>query len=115
MIRIFILLVGCLVAKESANGRIQLMPPEVDHTIWDGNNISTVHGNHGDVASYHMTGQPGLVWPKEQNISAVFQDGLWLVAGKINGQIISNYGNCVLKFQPKSQPVKTKWGVVTLK
>ncbi len=49
MIRIFILLVGCLVAKESANGRIQLMPPEVDHTIWDGNNISTVHGNHGDV------------------------------------------------------------------
>ena len=86
MIRIFILLVGCLVAKESANGRIQLMPPEVDHTIWDGNNISTVHGNHGDVASYHMTGQPGLVWPKEQNISAVFQDGLWLVAGKINGQ-----------------------------
>jgi len=60
--------------------------PYVDHTIWDGNNISTIHGNHGDVASYHLTGQDGMVWPKDQNNPAVFQDGLWLIAGKINGQ-----------------------------
>jgi len=58
----------------------------VDHLIWDGNAISTIHGNHGDVASYHITGEAGLEWPKGSGIGAVFQAGPWIAAGKINGK-----------------------------
>ena len=36
----------------------------VEHVIWDGNQISTIHGNHGDVVSYHISGNSGLEWPK---------------------------------------------------
>ena len=36
----------------------------VEHTVWDGNQISTWHGNHGDVVSYHVTGNSGLECPK---------------------------------------------------
>jgi hypothetical protein len=56
-----------------------------EHVIWDGNQISTWHGNHGDVVSYHMTGTAGLEWPVGSGKTAVFQSGLWLAAGRING------------------------------
>jgi len=54
----------------------------VDHVIWDGNNISTIHGNHGDVVSYHVTSESGLEWPKGSGRLAVFQSGIWLASGK---------------------------------
>lgn len=56
-----------------------------DHIIWDENQISTWHGNHGDVVSYHAIGRTGLEWPIGSGIGAVYQSGLWLGAGRING------------------------------
>ncbi len=53
----------------------------VEHTVWDGNQISTWHGNHGDVVSYHITGNSGLEWPKGSGKLAVFQSGIWLASG----------------------------------
>ena len=76
MIRFIILLTGCLLAKEPTNGRIQNMPPDVDHTIWDGNNISTIHGNHGDIVSYHLTWNASLEWPNGNDTYSIFQNGL---------------------------------------
>ena len=58
---------------------------DVEHVIWDGNQISTVHGNHGDVSSYHASGNSGLEWPKGSGKHAMFQSGLWVTAGSING------------------------------
>ena len=57
----------------------------LDHQVWDGNNISTAMGNHGDVVSYHLTGQSGLEWPKSSGIHAIFQDGIWLASGISDG------------------------------
>ena len=57
----------------------------IDHVVWDGNNISTWHGNHGDIVSSHVSGYLGLEWPKDSGKYAVFQAGLWLAAGKVNG------------------------------
>lgn len=54
----------------------------VDHVIWDGNNISTVHGNDGDVVSYNVTSESGLEWPKGSGRFAVFASGIWLASGK---------------------------------
>ncbi len=54
----------------------------VEHVLWNGNQISTIHGNHGDVASYHVTGNSGLEWPKGSGKLAVFQSGIWLASGK---------------------------------
>ena len=54
----------------------------VEHTVWDGNQISTWHGNHGDVVSYHVTGNSGLEWPKGSGKLAVFQSGIWLASGR---------------------------------
>ena len=54
----------------------------VEHVIWDGNQISSVHGNHGDDASYHVTGNSGLEWPKGSGKLAVFQSGIWLASGR---------------------------------
>ena len=55
----------------------------IEHTIWDGNLISTFHGNHGDWVSYHVTSNAGLEWPKGSGKTAVFQSGLWLASGKV--------------------------------
>ncbi len=55
---------------------------EVEHIIWDGNQISTVHGNHGDIVSRHITNTAGLEWPKGSGKTAVLQAGLWLASGK---------------------------------
>jgi len=55
---------------------------DVEHVIWDGNQISTTHGNHGDIASYHLSGESGLQWPKGSGKTAVFQSGLWMASGK---------------------------------
>ena len=54
----------------------------VEHVIWDGNQISTIHGNHGDVVSYHISGNSGLEWPKGSGKLAVFQAGIWLASGR---------------------------------
>ena len=54
----------------------------VEHVIWDGNQISTIHGNHGDVVSYHISGNSGLEWPKGSGKLAVFQSGIWLASGR---------------------------------
>lgn len=54
----------------------------VEHTVWDGNQISTWHGNHGDVVSYHVTGNSGLEWPKGSGNLAVFASGIWLASGR---------------------------------
>ena len=54
----------------------------VEHVVWDGNQISTVHGNHGDVVSYHISGNSGLEWPKGSGKLAVFQSGIWLASGR---------------------------------
>ena len=54
----------------------------VEHVIWDGNQISTTHGNHGDIASYHLSSESGLEWPKGSGKTAVFQAGLWMISGK---------------------------------
>ena len=59
----------------------RLMAAPVEHVIWDGNQISTVHGNHGDVVSYHISGNSGLEWPKGSGKLAVFQSGIWLASG----------------------------------
>ena len=58
------------------------MASPVEHVIWDGNQISSVHGNHGDDASYHVTGNSGLEWPKGSGKLAVFQSGIWLASGR---------------------------------
>mgnify|MGYP001807044844 CR=1 FL=1 len=58
------------------------MASPVEHVIWDGNKISSVHGNHGDDASYHVTGNSGLEWPKGSGKLAVFQSGIWLASGR---------------------------------
>ena len=55
---------------------------DVEHVIWDGNQISTTHGNHGDIASYHLSGESGLQWPKGSGKTAVFQSGLWMASGR---------------------------------
>jgi len=85
MIRIFLLLVSVVIAKEPANRVQNRVLPNVEHTIWDGNNISNVHGNHGDFVSYHLSGEAGLEWPKGEDTRAVFQSGLWIAAGIVNG------------------------------
>ena len=54
----------------------------VEHVVWDGNQISTIHGNHGDVVSYHISGNSGLEWPKGSGKLAVFQSGIWLASGR---------------------------------
>jgi len=54
----------------------------VEHVVWDGNQISSIHGNHGDDASYHVTGNSGLEWPKGSGKLAVFQSGIWLASGR---------------------------------
>ena len=54
----------------------------VEHVVWDGNQISTVHGNHADVVSYHISGHSGLEWPKGSGKLAVFQSGIWLASGR---------------------------------
>jgi len=79
------LLFGLLLAKEPTARTPHQPLPDEEHTIWDGNTISNVHGNHGDFTSYHMTGEGGLEWPKGENSRAVFQSGLWIAAGKVNG------------------------------
>ncbi|MFQ6673744.1 MAG: hypothetical protein ACE5GH_03030, partial [Fidelibacterota bacterium] len=56
---------------------------DVEHTVWDGNEISTWHGNHGDWVSYHSAGRPGLEWPKGSGKWAGFQSGLWLGSGRV--------------------------------
>ncbi len=58
---------------------------DIDYEVWDGNQISTWHRNTGNIVDYHMTGNSGLEWPKGSGNTAVFQSGLWLAAGKING------------------------------
>ena len=55
------------------------------HTIWDGNQISNIHGNHGDISSYHISGNSGMHWPKVDPKNVIFQSGLWVAAGSING------------------------------
>ncbi|NQV38326.1 MAG: T9SS type A sorting domain-containing protein [Candidatus Marinimicrobia bacterium] len=53
-----------------------------EHVIWDGNNISTVHGNHGNFSDYDVTGNSGTEWPKGSNKTVIFQGGVWLLSGK---------------------------------
>jgi len=79
------LLFGILLAKGPASRTPHQSLPDEEHTIWDGNTISNVHGNHGDFTSYHMTGEGGLEWPKGEDTRAVFTSGLWIAAGKVNG------------------------------
>ena len=57
----------------------------VNHENWDGNNISSNVGNHGDVASYHTYGVSGLEWPIGSGNYAIFQDGFWLASGIADG------------------------------
>ena len=57
----------------------------LEHQVWDGNNISTAMGNHGDVVSYHLFSQAGLEWPTGSGIHAIFHDGIWLASGIANG------------------------------
>jgi hypothetical protein len=54
----------------------------VEHVIWDGNQISSVHGNHGDDASYHVTGT--LAWNGQKAVVnwLFFQSGIWLASGR---------------------------------
>ena len=54
----------------------------VEHVIWDGNQISTIHGNNGPVVSYAITGNSGLEWPKGSGKLAIFQAGVWLASGR---------------------------------
>ena len=79
------LLFGILLAKGPASRTPHQPLPDEEHTIWDGNNISNVHGNHGDFVSYHLSGEAGLEWPKGEDTRAVFQSGLWIAAGIVNG------------------------------
>lgn len=53
-----------------------------EHVIWDGNNISTVHGNHGNFSDYDVTGSSGTEWPKGSGKTVIFQAGPWLMSGK---------------------------------
>ncbi len=53
----------------------------IDHVIWDGNNISTIHGNDGDIVSSDVTSSSGMEWPKGSGRLAVFQSGMWLASG----------------------------------
>ena len=64
----------------------QTRTANVEHVIWDGNQISNIHGNHGDIASYHVNGHSGLEWPKGENTHALFQSGIWIATGKVNNQ-----------------------------
>ena len=57
----------------------------VNHENWDGNKISTIIGNHGELASYHVYGIPSFEWPQGSGLIAIFQDGFWLVSGKADG------------------------------
>ncbi len=57
----------------------------LEHQVWDGNNISTIMGNHGKVVSHHLAGDSGLEWPKGSGIQAIFSDGIWLASGIANG------------------------------
>ncbi len=82
--------ISCLAAKVPVTqSTINELPPDVfrssttvEHTVWDGNQISTWHGNHGDVVSFHITGNSGLEWPKGSGKLAVFQSGIWLASGR---------------------------------
>ena len=68
-----------------ASGLFKSMFPNsgvTEHVLWDGNNISTVHGNHGDVSSYHVTGSSGTEWPKGSGKFVIFQSGLWMISAK---------------------------------
>lgn len=68
-----------------SEGRLKTMFPASgipEHVIWDGNNISTVHGNHGNFSDYDVTGNSGTEWPKGSNKTVIFQGGIWLVSGK---------------------------------
>ncbi len=56
-----------------------------EYKIWDGNQISTWHGNRGEIVSHNATGQSGLEWPVGSGKTAVFASGLWIAAGRING------------------------------
>jgi hypothetical protein len=56
-----------------------------EHTLWDANEISAIHGNRGNYASYLVNGRYGLEWPKGSGKQAVFHAGLWLAAGRVNG------------------------------
>ena len=79
------LLLYPVLAENPKQVHISNTSQNIDHVIWDGNNISTWHGNHGDIVSYHVTSHSGLEWPKGSGKTAVFQAGLWLAAGKVNG------------------------------
>ncbi len=57
----------------------------VEAVIWDGNQISNIHLNTGEIVSSGVTGESGLVWPIGGGIGAVYQSGLWIAAGKVNG------------------------------
>jgi hypothetical protein len=58
----------------------------VEHVIWDGNQISTIYGNHGTISDYHVTGNSGTEWPKGSGKTAIFQSGVWLLSGKSRPQ-----------------------------
>ncbi len=55
----------------------------IEHVIWDGNRISTIHGNQGDVVSDDVTSASGFEWPKGSGKRAIFQAGHWLASGKV--------------------------------
>ncbi len=71
----------------------------LEHELWDGNQISTYHGNHGDFVSYHVTGNSGLEWPKGSQKTAVFQAGLWL-AGIVDNSIRTAAAEYTCEFEP---------------
>ena len=79
------LLLYPVLAEKPEHTNLKSISQNIDHVIWDGNNISVSHGNHGDFVSYHTTGHAGLEWPKGSGKKVVFQAGLWLSAGKVNG------------------------------
>jgi len=82
---IFLALILTAYGADPRSAKVAVQTKGVEHVIWDGNAISTIHGNHGDFASYHVTGKSGLEWPKGSGIGAVYQAGLWILAGKVNG------------------------------
>ena len=63
----------------------------VEHQIWDGNQISTIYGNHGTISDYHVTGNSGTEWPKGSGKTAIFQSGVWLLSGKSRPQGTSTW------------------------
>ncbi len=77
-------IIGIISLSQAADPWVEFSPqsPEVEHIIWDGNQISTIHGNHGDIVSFHITSAAGLEWPKGSDKTTVFQAGLWLASGK---------------------------------